>query len=120
MSKVSQKRVSCFFLSTVSFEFFDHTGNARRIIDLWKNRQVRLCLSKAILDEYVEVLQRMGLKDQQELKELLSLFAKGYHLTFTAKTPRIKVVQEDPDDDKFIECAVALHAEVIVTGDKAL
>ena len=52
-------------------------GNARRIIDLWKNRKVRLCLSKAILDEYVEVLQRMGLKDQQELKELLSLFAKG-------------------------------------------
>ena len=95
-------------------------GNARRIIDLWKNRQVRLCLSKDILDEYVEVLQRMGLKDQQELKELLSLFAKGYHLTFTAKTPRIKVVKEDPDDDKFIECAVALHAEVIVTGDKAL
>jgi putative PIN family toxin of toxin-antitoxin system len=95
-------------------------GNARRIIDLWKNRQVRLCLSKAILDEYVDVLQRMGLKDQRELKELLSLFAKGYHLNFTAKTPHIKVVQEDPDDDKFIECAVALHAEVIVTGDKAL
>ncbi len=95
-------------------------GNARRIIDLWKNRQVRLCLSKAILNEYVEVLQRMGLKNQRELEELLSLFAKGYHLTFTAKTPHIKVVQEDPDDDKFIECAVALHAEVIVTGDKAL
>jgi hypothetical protein len=95
-------------------------GNAHRIIALWKNRQVRLCLSKAILDEYVDVLQRMGLKDQRELKELLSLFAKGYHLTFTAKTPHIKVVQEDPDDDKFIECAVALHAEVIVTGDKAL
>jgi len=95
-------------------------GNARRIIELWKNRQVRLCLSKVILDEYVEVLQRMGLKDHRELKELLSLFAKGYHLTFTAKTPQIKVVQEDPDDDKFIECAVALHAEVIITGDKAL
>ena len=95
-------------------------GNARRIIALWKNRQVRLCLSKAILDEYVDVLQRMGLKEQRELKELLSLFAKGYHLTFTAKTPHIKVVQEDPEDDKFIECAVALHAEVIVTGDKAL
>jgi uncharacterized protein len=29
-------------------------------------------------------------------------------------------VKEDPEDDKFIECAVALKAEVIITGDKAL
>jgi predicted nucleic acid-binding protein len=30
------------------------------------------------------------------------------------------VVKDDPDDDKFVECAVGLKAEVIVTGDKAL
>jgi hypothetical protein len=30
------------------------------------------------------------------------------------------VVNEDPEDDKFIECAVALNAEVIISGDKAL
>lgn len=95
-------------------------GNARRIIDLWKEGKVRLCLSKAILDEYIAVLQRMGLKDQSELKELLSLFAKAHHLTFTTKTSKIRAVPEDPDDDKFIECAVALTAEIIVTGDKAL
>jgi len=29
-------------------------------------------------------------------------------------------VKNDPDDDKFIECAVALKVEVIITGDKAL
>ncbi len=29
-------------------------------------------------------------------------------------------VKKDPDDDKLIECAVALKAEVIITGDKAL
>jgi hypothetical protein len=29
-------------------------------------------------------------------------------------------VEEDPDDDKFIECAVALRANVIITGDRAL
>lgn len=95
-------------------------GNPRRIIDLWKDGKVRLCLSKAILDEYVEVLQRMGLKDQQELSELLSLFAKGYNLTFIAKPSHIRAVQADPDDDKFVECAVASQAEAIVTGDKAL
>ena len=95
-------------------------GNPRRIIDLWKKGRITLCLSKDILDEYFEVLQRVGLTNEEELKELLSLLSKGFNIIFTAKTPKIKAVKDDPDDDKFIECAVALKAEVIVSGDKAV
>jgi putative PIN family toxin of toxin-antitoxin system len=95
-------------------------GNPRRIIDLWKNEEIVLCLSKDVLDEYIDVLQRVGLKDEDEIGELLSLFAKGFNILFTAKTPKIEAVEEDPEDDKFRECAVALKAEVVVTGDKAL
>jgi predicted nucleic acid-binding protein len=29
-------------------------------------------------------------------------------------------VEEDPDDDKFIECAVALKAKFVITGDSAV
>jgi len=68
----------------------------------------------------VEVLQRIGLKDEDELEELLSLFARGFNLLFTTKTPKIKVVKADPDDNKFIECALALKAKVIISGDKTL
>lgn len=75
-------------------------------------------MSKAILDEYIEVLERLGLEDEAELAELLTLFSSGYNLLFTTKTPTLKVVVEDPGDDKFIECAVALSAEVVITGDK--
>jgi putative PIN family toxin of toxin-antitoxin system len=95
-------------------------GNPKRIIDLWKNEEIVLCLSKDVLDEYVDVLQRVGLKDEVEIEELLSLFAKGFNIFFTTKTPKLKVVRDDPDDDKFIECAVALKADAIITGDKAL
>ena len=95
-------------------------GNPRKIIDLWKKGNISLCLSRDILDEYVDVLQRVGLKDENEIEELLSLFAKGFNILFTTKTPEIKVVKDDPDDDKFVECAVALKAETIITGDKAL
>lgn len=95
-------------------------GNPRKIIDLWKKEKITLCLSKDILDEYVEVLRRVGLQDENELEELLALFARGFNIIFTAKTPKIKAVKDDPDDDKFIECAVALKAEVIITGDKVL
>ena len=95
-------------------------GNPRKIIDFWKKGEISLCLSKDILDEYVDVLQRIGLGDEREIEELLSLFAKGINIIFTTKTPKIKAVKDDPDDNKFIECAVALKAEVIITGDKAL
>jgi len=95
-------------------------GNPRKIIDLWKKGKISLCISKNILDEYIEVLQRIGLGDGREIEELLSLFAKGINIIFTTKTPKIKAVKVDPDDDIFIECAVALKAEAIITGDKAL
>ena len=55
-------------------------GNPKRIIDFWKNEEVVLCLSKDVLDEYVDVLQRVGLKDENEIGELLSLFAKGFNI----------------------------------------
>lgn len=95
-------------------------GNPKKIIDLWKKENITLCLSKDILDEYIEVLQRIGLRDEIEIEELLSLFGKGFNILFTTKTPKIRAVRDDPDDDKFIECAVALKAEVIITGDKSM
>jgi putative PIN family toxin of toxin-antitoxin system len=95
-------------------------GNPRKIIYLWKKGEITLSLSKDILEEYVDVLQRVGLKEEDGIEELLSLFAKGVNIIFTTRTPKIKVVKDDPDDDKFIECAVALKAEVVITGDSAL
>ena len=116
--------VKCYF-STTSLSPFPFVssffgGNPRKIIDLWKEGRISLCVSKNILDEYIEVLQRIGLGDGREIEDLLSLFAKGFNILFTTKTPKIKAVRDDPDDDKFIECAVGLKAEVIITGDKAL
>ena len=95
-------------------------GNPRKIIDLWKSGEIILCLSKPIVDETIEVLRRLGLGTEKEIEELLGLFAHGFHVLFTAKTPKLHIVEKDPDDNMFIECAVALKSEFIVTGDKAL
>ena len=94
-------------------------GNPRAIIDLWKDGRLTLCLSQEIFDEYIEVLRRLGLDNTQEMEELLKLFATGFHIVFTTRTPEIHVVA-DPDDDKFIACAMALKSQYVVSGDKAL
>jgi len=94
-------------------------GNPKKVIDLWKAGDITLCLSRDIIDEYIDVLQRLKV-DAALISELLSLFAGGYHLLFAGKTPSLRIVPDDPDDNKFFECAVALKASVIVTGDKAM
>jgi putative PIN family toxin of toxin-antitoxin system len=95
-------------------------GNPRRIIDLWKRGRLTIGLSPAIIDEYVEVLGRLGLAGEPELKEILDLLASGAGIMFTADPPDLRVVKDDPDDDKFIACAAAVMAEAVITGDKAL
>jgi hypothetical protein len=50
----------------------------------------------------------------------MGLFAQGPGILFSANTPRLKIVDKDPDDNKFIECAVALNATYVVSGDKSL
>lgn len=95
-------------------------GNPRKIIKLWEDGKIYWCLSNDIIDEYIAVLQKMGLQNDQEIHELLKIFAEGHNIIFTTNTPKIEIIDEDPDDNKFIECAVELEAQYIVSGDNHL
>ena len=95
-------------------------GIPGQIINCWKKGNITLCFSQEIIEEYVEVLNRLGLKDKNEIQNLTKLFAEGYNSIFTAKTPHLEIVEGDPDDNKFIECAVALDSKIIISGDKHL
>jgi putative PIN family toxin of toxin-antitoxin system len=75
-------------------------------------------LSGDILDEYINVLNRLSLKDEKEIEELLSLLRQGVNVLFTRNPSKLHVVEKDPDDDKFFECAIAIGANAIVSGDK--
>jgi len=94
-------------------------GLPREIIDLWKDEKIIICLSQEIIEEYVEVLHRLGV-DNNEIKKLTRLFAECYNSIFTTETISLDLVQDDPDDNKFIECAVALESKIIISGDKHL
>ncbi|MCX6348530.1 MAG: putative toxin-antitoxin system toxin component, PIN family [Candidatus Aureabacteria bacterium] len=95
-------------------------GNPRAIIDLWKSGNIILCLSRAIIAEYISVLKRMGLADEPELEEILSVFRRGVHCQYYADPPPISMSLADPTDAKFVECAVALKAAAIISGDRHL
>jgi len=94
-------------------------GFPRKVIDCWKEGKIVICLSQEIIEEYVAVLMRLGV-EAFEIKKLTNLFAEGYHSVFTSSAPKLNIVKDDPDDNKFIECAVALDCKIIISGDKHL
>ena len=85
----------------------------RRIID----GTDQLVLSKAILDELLEVLARKFARDAEELAHV-AVFISGL-ATVVAPRRKLRVVKDDPDN-RILECAVTGRAQAIITGDKAL
>jgi len=85
----------------------------RRIIEA----QDQLVISKPILDELLGVLARKFSRDAEELAHV-AVFLSGLALSVRPRR-KLKVVNDEPDN-RILECALAGHAEAIVTGDHAL
>jgi uncharacterized protein len=100
--------------------FFSRDGNRKKIIDLWKTGQIILCISEKILEEYTEVLIRLGLEREKELPEIIHLFGNSTNLSCQPVISEIKIITEDPEDNMFLECAIANDADYIISGDKHL
>ncbi len=100
--------------------FLTPKGHPRAVIDLWKTGQISLCVSEEILEEYLEVLARLGLHREPELKNLLRMFKRNENLVFRKAAAHFHRVQEDPADDKFIDCAIGARARYIISGDSHL
>ena len=94
-------------------------GNPRRIIDLWKVGKIEICISEEVLEEYLRVLARFQL-EAEVLDDLIQLFKVGENICFVRGQEKLKVIKEDPYDDKFLECAVSSGASFIISGDHHL
>ena len=95
-------------------------GNPRRIVDYWFSGNLILCVSRPILKEYFEVLNCFQFDREDLLKRLITSFEKGLNTLFVDTPKEQNWIEEDPDDNKFIACAISLHAEYIVSGDPHL
>lgn len=102
------------FISGVFFSGLPH-----RILEAWRDGKIRLVASAEILEEY----RRVGLVLAErfpgvDIEPFLALVAVGAE--FVLAPSLAERVCDDPEDDKFIACALAGRCEVIVSGDKAL
>ena len=102
------------FISGIFF-----SGPPHRILQDWRNGRVQLVLTPEIFEEYRRVAEVLHEKfpavDLTRLLELLLIQAE-----VCQAEPLEEPVSADPDDDKFIACALASGSKLIVSGDKHL
>ena len=76
----------------------------------------QLCISNEILEEYQEIIEEQTTSRIAENVILLILNRKN--VTFVDPHFRLGLIAEDPDDNKFVDCAFAANAEYLVSDDK--
>ena len=84
------------------------------VVDLGRSGQVLIFTSSEIEKEIEKKLKtKFGLSNEEAAQILLDFS------TFTVPVKvsrRITIIDDDPDDDKFIECAVASRAGLLFQG----
>ena len=98
-------------------------GAPRAMLDAARTGQISLYTSAALLAELAEVLPRAKFAKRVaaarvSVERLVRRYARLARRITPAETKPI--VLADTDDDAVIACALAAHADLIVSGDKRL
>jgi uncharacterized protein len=102
------------FLSGVFF-----SGPPSQILEAWRDSRLHMVISQEILDEYMRVAKILSVQfpaiDILSIIKLVTVEAEIFP-SYTLPEP----VCDDPDDDKFLACAIASKCKLIISGDKHL
>lgn len=101
----------------ISGVFF--AGPPYQILEAWRDGKVKLIISPEILEEYQRVGEELsGGFPSINIQPILDL------LTIRAEIVSAHSLSEnvckDPDDDKFLACAISSKCQWIISGDKEL
>ena len=74
-----------------------------------------LCVSNEIITEYLEILQR--LTDYDTAETIIKTIINSPFVEFVTPYFRFEIITQDPDDNKFVDCAITANARYVVTND---
>ena len=75
----------------------------------------KLCVSNEILEEYIEILQR--LTDNETAEYVVKTILNSPFVELITPFYHFNLITVDPDDTKFVDCAISANAHYIVTND---
>ncbi|MBI5598363.1 MAG: putative toxin-antitoxin system toxin component, PIN family [Deltaproteobacteria bacterium] len=95
-------------------------GELSRLHALWKTKAFTIAASREIVEEYLRVLAYPKFNlTEKEIKDIIQEELLPY-IEPVMVAGKLKGVCVDPDDDKFLYCAEAAKADVVVSGDEHL
>ena len=98
-------------------------GTPARVYQLWEQRRFEALVTVAIMSEYADVLtrpsiQRLTRMSADDVRSTIDDLAK-FAIVVDIESLLVGA-SVDPDDDIFLECALAGGADYIVSGDRHL
>jgi len=94
----------------------DNFSYTWKIIDLVLKGEMEAVASEKIIKEYNLIVERNIVKEKD--REILAKFIN--QVTVFPVYQKIMAVPDDPEDNKFIECAVEVGVDYIISSDKHL
>ena len=74
-----------------------------------------LCVSNDILSEYSEILERVA--NAAVSHNIVNAIARSPYTEMFDPHFRFGLIEQDPDDNKFVDCAIVAGADYIVSED---
>ena len=90
-------------------------GNPHKAVKAGIKGEYCILTSYEIIDELARVLNEVGWQRRNIQRWQKLLLRKSILIQ---PTKSLEIIKEDPDDNKFLTCAVEGRADYIVTGDK--
>jgi len=96
-------------------------GNPAKVFEMLLLEEITNHTTEQIIDEIKKVMARPKITKRLSMVEVGFIVSNFERFSQKIKTKEvINEVKDDPDDNKFIECAVAASADYIITGDEHL
>ena len=74
-----------------------------------------LCVTNEILEEYQEIICRVA--NEAVAHNIVNAIARSPYTRFFTPHFRFRLIEQDPDDNKFVDCAIVSGADYIVSED---
>ena len=94
-------------------------GKPRKVLDRIIKGQLKMAVSKEILDEMEGVLTSRKFQYSRQISHSIrNALEEVADLITPQKT--VKAIKNDPDDNRILECALAAGADIIISGNRHL
>ncbi|MEI7587575.1 putative toxin-antitoxin system toxin component, PIN family [Runella sp.] len=93
-------------------------GSLRWLYDAFQNEEFIWVFSNEIITEYAEVINREFSKQAMEV--VFSILLTAVNTQRFEPSYKWQLVSDDPDDNKFVDCALGANVDYLVSNDRHL